>query len=61
MDKIESKYSALREEVEDEQFRVLDLMNIQQEKSILDFTKNYESDPEMKLVWNSSIPKFEIK
>ena len=61
MDKIESKYSVLREDIEDEQSRVMNLMNDQQEKSILDFTKNYESDSEMTIVWNSSVPEFTIR
>ena len=61
MDKIESKFSALRENIDEEQSRVIDLMDTQQQKSIADFAKNHASDPEMTLVWGSSPPKFEMK
>lgn len=61
MDKIESKFSALRENIDEEQSRVIDLMDVQQKKSVDDFTKNYASDPEMILVWDFSTPKFKIK
>ena len=61
MNKIELKYFTLRDNIEDEQLRVIKMMNAQQEKSILDFIKNYESDSEMIIIWNSSTPKFMMK
>ena len=61
MDKIESKFSALRENIDEEQSRIIDLMDLQQQKSLTDFAKNYASDPEMTLVWDSFTPKFKMK
>ena len=60
LEKIALKYSSLRENLEDEESRVIELMNKQKDESFVDFTKNYESDSDMNVVWNSSVPIFEM-
>ena len=61
LEKIDLAYLSLRENLEVEQSRVIELMNKQQQESFVDFTKNYESDSEMKIIWDFSIPVFEMK
>ncbi len=57
---IREKYVQLKETIVDEQSRVLSILEGQHSKNISSFTKIYESDSKISLVWNLNAPVFEI-
>ena len=57
---IREKYAALKDEMTDEQSRILEIMDDQYLKDMDDFANNYKHDSEMNLFWNSEVPVFEI-
>ncbi|QLH06650.1 hypothetical protein [Nitrosopumilus ureiphilus] len=58
---IREKYKQLEETVVDEQSRILEILENQHQTSINNFVKNYESDSEMRIIWNSQNPVFEAE
>lgn len=57
---IREKYAALKDEMTDEQSRILEIMDDRYLKDMDDFANNYKHDSEMNLFWNSEVPVFEI-
>lgn len=56
---IQEKYSQLEVNVIDEKLRILELLENQYTVGIHNFVKNYESDSEIKIIWNSQNPVFQ--
>ena len=56
---IQGKYMQLESNIADEKSRILNLLENQHQTSIHDFVKNYGSDSEIKIVWNSQNPIFQ--
>ena len=57
---IREKYAVLKDEMVDEQSRILKIMNNQYLKDMDNFANNYKHDTEMNLFWDSEVPVFEI-
>ena len=58
---IRERYSKLEEVLTEEELRVMEILKKQHQKNIDDFVKGYESDLEIRAVWNSQNPTFEAK
>ena len=58
---IREKYKQLEDTVVDEKSRILEILENQHQTNINNFVKNYESDSEMRIVWNSQNPTFDAK
>ncbi|KFM16416.1 hypothetical protein AAA799P11_01435, partial [Marine Group I thaumarchaeote SCGC AAA799-P11] len=57
---IRVNYSNLEEDISNDQTRIMKILEEQHVQDMDDFVRNYEHDPELKLVWNLGIPVFEM-
>ena len=55
---IQGKYAQLESNITDEKSRILELLENQYQTGVHNFVKNYESDSEIKIIWNSQNPVF---
>ena len=58
---IQEKYVQLEANVLDEKLRILELLESQYQTGVHNFVKNYESDSEIKIIWNSQNPVFQAE
>ena len=58
---IQEKYVQLEVNVVDEKLRILELLESQYQTGVHNFVKNYESDSEIKIIWNSQNPVFQAE
>ena len=58
---IQEKYVQLEANVLDEKLRILELLENQYQTGVHNFVKNYESDSEIKIIWNSQNPVFQAE
>lgn len=58
---IREKYSQLEETMTEEKSRIMKILEKQHQKNINDFVKIYETDSEIKSVWNLQSPIFEAR
>jgi hypothetical protein len=58
---IRERYNQLKETMKEEKLRSVEILEKQHQNNINDFVKRYESDSEIKAVWNSHNPTFEVK
>jgi hypothetical protein len=58
---IQGKYAQLESNITDEKSRILELLENQYQTGVHNFVKNYESDSEIKIIWNSQNPVFQAE
>jgi len=58
---IQEKYMQLESNTADEKSRIFKLLENQHQTNIHNFVKNYESDSEIKIVWDSQNPIFQAE
>ena len=58
---IQEKYVQLEVNVVDEKLRILELLESQYQTGVHNFVKNYVSDSEIKIIWNSQNPVFQAE
>ena len=56
---VQEKYAQLESNIDNEKSRVLNLLENQYQTGIHNFVKNYESDSEVKIIWDSQTPVFQ--
>ena len=58
---IREKYQQLEETIVGEKSHLLEILESKHQTNINNFVKNYESDSEMSIMWNSQNPVFQAE